>query len=54
MYLDNLKVVLVTCVILGHAFITYGDIGEWMCREPASNEAFNLVAAIVVSLGFAN
>lgn len=51
MYLDNLKVVLVTCVILGHAFITYGDIGEWMYREPASSEAFNLVAAIVVSIG---
>ena len=49
--MDNLKVVLVTCVILGHAFITYGDIGEWMYREPASSEAFNLVAAIVVSLG---
>ena len=43
--------VLVTCVILGHAFITYGDIGEWMYREPATSEAFNLVAAIVVSLG---
>ncbi len=49
--MDNLKVVLVACVILGHAFITYGDIGEWMYREPASSEAFNLVAAIVVSLG---
>ncbi len=49
--MDNLKVVLVTCVILGHAFITYGDIGEWMYREPATSEVFNLVAAIVVSLG---
>jgi fucose 4-O-acetylase-like acetyltransferase len=44
-------VVLVTCVILGHAFITYGDIGEWVYREPATSEAFNLLAAIVVSLG---
>nr|MCU0302298.1 acyltransferase family protein [Candidatus Nanopelagicales bacterium] len=35
----------------GHAFITYADIGEWMYREPATSEAFNLVAAIVVSLG---
>ena len=49
--MDNLKVVLVTCVILGHAFITYADIGEWMYREPATSEAFNIVAAIVVSLG---
>lgn len=50
-YLDNLKVVLVACIILGHAFITYADIGEWMYREAASSEAFNLVAAIVVSMG---
>jgi fucose 4-O-acetylase-like acetyltransferase len=50
-YLDNLKVFLVACIILGHAFITYADIGEWMYREPASSEAFNLVAAIVVSMG---
>jgi glucan biosynthesis protein C len=50
-YLDNLKVVLVTCVILGHAFITYADIGKWMYREPATSDAFNIVAAIMVSLG---
>jgi fucose 4-O-acetylase-like acetyltransferase len=50
-YLDNLKVVLVACIILGHAFITYADIGEWMYREPATSDAFNLVAAIVVSMG---
>ena len=50
-YLDNLKVVLVACIILGHAFITYADIGEWMYRETASSDAFNLVAAIVVSMG---
>jgi hypothetical protein len=49
--LDNLKVVLVTGVILGHAFITYGDIGEWMYRETSTNGAFNIVAAILVSLG---
>jgi glucan biosynthesis protein C len=50
-HLDNLKVVLVACVILGHAFITYADIGEWMYREPATNEVFTIVAAIMVSLG---
>jgi fucose 4-O-acetylase-like acetyltransferase len=50
-YLDNLKVVLVTGVILGHAFITYGDIGSWAYRETSTNDVFNIVAAVVVSLG---
>jgi Acyltransferase family len=50
-YLDNLKVILVAGVILGHAFITYGDLGSWAYREPSSSAVFNLVAAVVVSLG---
>ena len=50
-YLDNLKVVLVVCVILGHALITYGDIGSWAYRETSTNEAFNVVAGLVVALG---
>ena len=50
-YLDNLKVVLVALVILGHAFITYGDLGSWVYREQSDNEAYLIVAAAVVSLG---
>jgi fucose 4-O-acetylase-like acetyltransferase len=36
---------------VGHAFITYGDIGSWVYREPSDNEAFSLVSAVFVSLG---
>ena len=50
-YLDNLKVVLVSCVIIGHAFITYGDIGSWVYREPSTSEAFGMVAVVFVSIG---
>lgn len=50
-YLDNLKVVLVAGVILGHVCITYGDLGSWAYREPSTSDAFNLVAAVIVSLG---
>lgn len=50
-YLDNLKVVLVSVVILGHVFITYGDIGSWAYREPSDNQPFLIVAALLVSLG---
>ncbi len=42
---------LVSAVILGHVFITYGDIGSWAYREPSDNDAFLIVAALVVSLG---
>jgi glucans biosynthesis protein C len=50
-YLDNLKVALVSVVIVGHVFITYGDIGSWAYREPSDNQPFLIVAALVVSLG---
>ena len=50
-YLDNLKVVLVAAVILGHAFITYGDLGSWVYREPSDDEVFTLVANAFVALG---
>ncbi len=50
-YLDNLKVVLVAGVILGHVCITYGDIGSWAYHEPSDNEVFNLVTAAIVAVG---
>jgi len=50
-YLDNLKTVLVTGVIVGHVFIAYGDIGSWAYREPSHNKAFLVPAALFVALG---
>jgi len=50
-YLDNLKVLLVAGVIVGHVLITYGDIGSWAYHEPSANKAFLLPAALFVVLG---
>jgi hypothetical protein len=50
-YLDNLKVLLVTGVIVGHVLITYADIGSWAYREPSGNKAFLIPAALFVVLG---
>ncbi len=50
-HLDNLKIVLVSAVILGHAFITYSDVGSWAYSDPSSSEAFTLVASVFVALG---
>jgi fucose 4-O-acetylase-like acetyltransferase len=50
-WLDNLKVVLVAGVIVGHAFITYGEVGSWQYNEPSSNGVFNVVASLSVSVG---
>jgi hypothetical protein len=50
-YLDNLKVVLVAFIIIGHAFITYGDVGSWAYQEPSMNEPFRILAGLVVALG---
>lgn len=50
-YLDNLKVVLVVGVIVGHVLITYADVGTWAYRETSSNDAFLIPSALVVALG---
>lgn len=50
-YLDNLKVLLVAGVIVGHVLISYGDIGSWAYHEPSANKAFLLPAALFVVLG---
>jgi fucose 4-O-acetylase-like acetyltransferase len=50
-YLDNLKVVLVVAVIVGHVLITYADVGTWAYRETSVNDAFLIPAALVVALG---
>lgn len=50
-YLDNLKAFLVAGVIVGHIFITYGDLGSWAYREPSSNKAFLIPGALFVLLG---
>jgi fucose 4-O-acetylase-like acetyltransferase len=50
-YLDNLKVVLVVGVILGHVLITYADVGTWAYRETSVNDAFLIPSALIVALG---
>jgi glucans biosynthesis protein C len=50
-YLDNLKVVLVVGVIVGHVLITYADIGTWAYREASGNDAFLIPSALIVALG---
>lgn len=50
-YLDNLKVVLVSAVIVAHVFITYGDLGSWAYREPSDNPAFVIPATLFVAVG---
>jgi glucan biosynthesis protein C len=50
-YLDNLKVFLVGGVIVGHIFVTYGDLGSWAYHEPSSNKAFLIPGALFVVIG---
>ncbi len=49
--LDNLKVVLVVGVIVGHALVAYGAVGSWAYSEPSDNEVFNTVANLTMSIG---
>jgi glucan biosynthesis protein C len=49
--LDNLKIVLVVGVIVGHAFVAYGAVGSWAYSEPSDNQVFDIVANLSMSLG---
>jgi hypothetical protein len=47
-YIDNLRVFLITLVVLHHSFITYGAPGGWYYKEPTTHMvALNLMTLFV-------
>jgi hypothetical protein len=50
-YLDNLKIVFVAGVILGHAAITYGAPGSWPYVEQELSSAATVILGLIIAVG---
>ena len=54
LYIDNIRLVLITLVVIGHLAITYGSEGDWYYKEPGTvSDIFTMVmlpvGAIVIA-----
>ena len=53
LYIDNMRVVLISLVIVGHMAITYGaPLGDWYYREEGNTgTAFAIVTTFLLGIG---
>src|ERR1700685_2372097 len=49
-YIDNLRVFLISLVVLHHSFITYGAPGGWYYKEPTTHMGALIPMTIFVSI----
>ena len=47
-YIDTLRVVLTIIVIMVHAAVTYGSVGDWFYKDPVSNDLTGAVLSLFV------
>ncbi|HEX8917389.1 MAG TPA: acyltransferase [Chloroflexota bacterium] len=52
LYLDNLKVILVAGVIVGHAVITYGGLGSWIYLEQSHRSLIMTPLSVLMEIGW--
>lgn len=51
LYLDNLKILLISAVIVAHAGMTYGAAGSWVYEEPSLSDPVQVTLDVVIVLG---
>jgi glucan biosynthesis protein C len=51
LYIDNLRIALITLVVVGHMAITYGAIGEWYLMGDEAPLAFVILSAFLLGIG---
>ncbi|MGE5532341.1 MAG: acyltransferase family protein [Bacteroidota bacterium] len=55
LYIDNLRWVLISLVVMGHLAITYGVVGEWYYKEPGTvSEVFAILALPIAAVLYAS
>jgi len=54
LYINNIRTMLITCVILMHVAVTYGAVGDWYYYEPGETSTMTFVImALVGAIGTA-
>ena len=52
LYVDNLRVALISLVVIGHMAITYGAFGDWyLTGEGEVSAAFDIITVLLVGVG---
>jgi hypothetical protein len=51
LYLDNLKIMLISAVIVAHAGMTYGAAGSWVYEEPSLSDPVQVVLDALIVVG---
>ena len=54
LYVDNLRVLLISMVVIQHVAVTYGAVGSWYYRDPATNLLTSIILTIWTGIGMAS
>ena len=54
LYIDNLRVLLISMVIVVHLAVTYGAVGSWYYRDPATNLLTGVILSFISGPGMAS
>jgi glucans biosynthesis protein C len=52
-FVDNLRIVLICGVLVQHMAVTFGALGDWYYRDPATNLLNGALLTILNGIGFA-
>src|SRR5215467_4168658 len=54
LFVDNLRVLLISLVVIQHVAVTYGAVGSWYYRDPATNLLTSIILTTWTGIGMAS
>jgi peptidoglycan/LPS O-acetylase OafA/YrhL len=54
LFVDNLRVLLISMVVIQHVAVTYGAVGSWYYRDPATNLLTSIILTTWTGIGMAS
>src|SRR6516162_5829406 len=54
LFVDNLRVLLISMVVIQHVAVTYGAVGSWYYRDPATNLLTGIILTTWTGIGMAS
>lgn len=53
LFIDNLRILLISLVVVQHLAVTYGALGSWYYRDPATNALTGSLLTLLAGIGMA-
>jgi glucan biosynthesis protein C len=53
LFIDNLRILLISLVVVQHLAVTYGALGSWYYRDPATNMLTGSLLTLLTGIGMA-